>query len=254
MAINKSGNRVVLRFKNVSKTYSKDGSKALSDVNLDIIKGEFVFLTGPSGSGKTTFLKLLYKAEENEKGSIFFNGKNIKSINKRYLRRKLGIVFQDYQLLLNKTVLENVKYPLECIGVRPRIAEFEALKAIEKMRIMELKNKYPNELSGGQQQRVAIARAIVNNPDFLICDEPTGNLDNENAFSIMEHLKELNDNGTTVIMSTHNEEILTRESDKRVISLDRGKIISDTDALIKKDEDDFEKETQSLVMMLRGGE
>lgn len=217
----------MISFKNVTKVYPKNKDAALKGVSFNISKGEFVFLTGVSGSGKTTLLKLLYKAEMPSEGAIVIFDKNITKMKKKKLRRKMGIVFQDYQLLKDKTVYDNVAYPLACLGVNPFRVKRETMSALEKLNIRELAKKYPDELSGGQQQRVAIARAMVNKPELLICDEPTGNLDSENTWVIMNHLRELNESGMTIIMTTHNEEILTKETERRVINLSKGLIISD---------------------------
>lgn len=217
----------MISFQNVKKVYPKNKDAALKGVSFNISKGEFVFLTGVSGSGKTTLLKMLYKAEKPTSGTIVIFDKNIERIKKKKLRRRMGIVFQDFQLLKDKTVYDNVAYPLACLGVNPFKVKRETLNALETLNIRELAKKYPDELSGGQQQRVAIARAMVNKPELLICDEPTGNLDSENAWIIMNHLKELNETGMTILMTTHNEEILTKENERRVINLSKGLIISD---------------------------
>ena len=214
----------MILFKNVTTKYGKE--VALENISFQIENGEFVFLTGVSGSGKTTLMKLLYKEILSNTGVINIFDKNISKIKTKKLRRRMGIVFQNYELLQSKTVFENVSYPLSCLGVNPFKVKKETLKALEKLNIADLAKKKPNELSGGQQQRVAIARAIVNNPDLLICDEPTGNLDSENTQIILEHLIQLNETGTTILMSTHSEEIL-KEMNKRVIHLEKGKLVKD---------------------------
>lgn len=212
-------------FKNLTKSYNKN-EKVIKNLNLKIEKGEFVFLTGETGSGKSTILKLIYKGEDYESGSLNVFGKEVKKTKTNHLRRKIGVVFQDFELLKNKTVYENVSYPLLCLGVSPFEAKKRTNKMLKKMRLIEFKNKKPNELSGGQQQKVVIARAIINNPDILICDEPTGNLDPKTAMTIMEYLIDLNEQGKTIIMSTHNEEIV-REFKKRVIKVEKGEVILD---------------------------
>lgn len=215
----------MISLKKVSKKYGKN-STALENISFEIKKGEFVFLTGKSGSGKSTLFKMLYKDEMPSEGSIEIFNKTLQKTKTKKLRRKMGVVFQDYKLLNNKTVYENISYPLSCLGANPFVVKKETLKVLNIMGIEKLAKKYPEELSGGEQQRVAIARAIINKPRILLCDEPTGNLDSENTWVIMNYLQELNDTGTTIVMTTHNEEII-QNMNKRVIVLEKGKLVED---------------------------
>ncbi len=218
----------LIRLKNVSKKY-KNGVTAIYDLTLSIKKGSFTFVIGGSGSGKSTFIKMLYREEKPTTGQIVVGGVNVAKLrNKKVykLRRKLGIVFQDYKLLPKLTVYENVAFAMEVIGATKQETRKKALKAIE---IVGLKNKvhnYPDQLSGGEQQRVAIARAIVNDPKLLLCDEPTGNLDPEMSMEIMAVLDNINKkNGTTIIMATHDKVIVDKMK-KQVITLKDGRLIS----------------------------
>jgi cell division transport system ATP-binding protein len=218
----------VIRFENVTKTY-KNGTIALKDVTLDIEKGEFVFLVGSSGSGKTTFLRLLLREETPDIGRILEAGRDIGQQKKRrvpYLRRNIGCVFQDFRLLPNKTVFENVAFALEVIG-RPRSTiESQVPQILELVGLTDKANNLPNELSGGEQQRVAVARAFVNRPLILLADEPTGNLDPTNSEAIMNLLERINRTGTTVIMATHDKALVDRMR-RRVLELDKGELIRD---------------------------
>jgi len=218
-----------IELKNVTKQY-KNGVTALYDVSLDIEKGDFVFIIGGSGSGKSTLIKLLYREEKPTSGTIKLGGINVGKLrngNVYKLRRKLGIVFQDYRLLPKLTVYENVAFALEVIGEKKSEIRPKVLKAIE---LVGLKNKvrdYPDNLSGGEQQRVAIARAIVNEPKILICDEPTGNLDPVMSQEIVDLLDDINQKeGTTVLMVTHDHEIVDRMK-KHVIALKDGHLFRD---------------------------
>jgi cell division transport system ATP-binding protein len=218
----------VIRFENVSKTY-KNGTPALSNVNLDIEKGEFVFLVGASGSGKTTFLRLLLREELPDQGRILEAGRDIGALPKwrvPYLRRNIGCVFQDFRLLPNKTVFENVAFALEVIG-RPRsTVESQVPQILELVGLAEKAKNLPSELSGGEQQRVAVARAFVNRPLILLADEPTGNLDPTNSESIMSLLERINRTGTTVVMATHDKAMVDRMR-RRVIELEKGELVRD---------------------------
>ncbi|HET9090644.1 MAG TPA: cell division ATP-binding protein FtsE [Acidimicrobiales bacterium] len=218
----------MIRFEHVSKTY-KNGTPALKDINLDIEKGEFVFLVGASGSGKTTFLRLLLREELPDSGRILEAGRDIGKLSKwrvPYLRRNIGCVFQDFRLLPNKTVFENVAFALEVIG-RPRsTVESQVPQILELVGLTEKSKNLPNELSGGEQQRVAVARAFVNRPLILLADEPTGNLDPTNSESIMALLERINRTGTTVVMATHDKALVDRMR-RRVIELDRGEMVRD---------------------------
>ena len=213
---------------NVSKAYQKD-SPALQDINLKIGKGEFVFLTGPSGAGKSTLLKLLYCAERPSRGQILVNGQNITRMGAMripLLRRRLGVVFQDFKLLNSRTIYENVAFPLEVQGRR----RFEVSKKVYQMlKTVGLEHKlqrHPLQLSGGEQQRVAIARAMVVDPLVLLADEPTGNLDPKVTLEIMEIFKSAHARGSTVVMATHDRELI-RQFPRRVVSLDAGRIVDD---------------------------
>lgn len=217
-----------IKFKNVEKTY-KNGVNAVYDMNLDIKKGEFVFVIGASGSGKSTLIKMLYREERPTKGEIFVGGVNVAKVknNKVYkLRRKIGIVFQDYKLLPKLTVYENVAFALEIYGLPTNEVKRKVLKALDLVGLKQRTKSYPNQLSGGEQQRVAIARAIVNSPKLLICDEPTGNLDPDTSLEVMKVIEKINDLGTTVVMATHDREMVNKMK-KRVVLLDKGKLVKD---------------------------
>ena len=217
-----------IKFKNVEKTY-KNGVNAVYDMNLDIKKGEFVFVIGASGSGKSTLIKMLYREERPTKGEIFVGGVNVAKVknSKVYkLRRKIGIVFQDYKLLPKLTVYENVAFALEIYGLPTSEVKRKVLKALDLVGLKQRTKSYPNQLSGGEQQRVAIARAIVNSPKLLICDEPTGNLDPDTSLEVMKVIEKINDLGTTVVMATHDREMVNKMK-KRVVLLDKGKLVKD---------------------------
>lgn len=219
----------LIEIKDVTKVY-KNGVTALSDVSLEIKKGEFVFITGGSGSGKSTLIKLLYREEKPTRGNVFVGGVDVSKLKNRKiykLRRKLGIVFQDYKLLDKLTVYENIAFVLEMYGMKASVMRPKILKALEQVGLKEKSRSYPNELSGGEQQRVSIARAIVNEPKVLICDEPTGNLDPKMSLEIARILESINVNTkTTIIMVTHDE-VIVNKLKKRVITLDKGVIIKD---------------------------
>lgn len=217
-----------IKFRNVEKTY-KNGVNAVYDMNLDIKKGEFVFVIGASGSGKSTLIKMLYREERPTKGEIYVGGVNVAKVknNKVYkLRRKIGIVFQDYKLLPKLTVYENVAFALEIYGLPTQEVKRKVLKALDLVGLKSRTKSYPDQLSGGEQQRVAIARAIVNSPKLLICDEPTGNLDPDTSLEVMKVIEKINDLGTTVVMATHDREMVNKMK-KRVILLDNGKLVKD---------------------------
>lgn len=217
-----------IEFKDVEKTY-KNGINALYGINLEIEKGEFVFIIGASGSGKSTIIKMLNREEKPTKGDIFLGGINVAKVrnSKVYkLRRKIGIVFQDYKLLPKLTAYENIAFALEMYGLSKDEVRKKTLKALELVGLKARHKSFPHQLSGGEQQRIAIARAIVNSPKLLICDEPTGNLDVGYGLEIMKVLDKINSLGTTVIMATHDASIVNRMK-KRVIALDNGKLISD---------------------------
>jgi len=215
----------VIEFFRVAKEYQ--GRRVLKDVTFQVKKGEFVFLTGPSGAGKTTLLRLVFRAERPNDGQIIVNGMNVSAMpgsRVPSLRRSIGIVFQDYKLLPTRTVLENVTYVQKFLGVPP--AE-RRRRAYQVLRLVELHHRLgalPEELSGGEQQRVALARALVHDPTLLVADEPTGNLDHRLAGEVMKLFAEINIRGTTVVVATHDQD-LVRQSGRRCLTLDRGRII-----------------------------
>lgn len=214
---------------NCYKIY-KNGVTALANGNLKIDAGEFVFLIGPTASGKSTLLKLLYREEKPNKGEVIVGGINVVKLrnSKVYkLRRKIGIVFQDFKLLPKLTVYENVAYPLESFGISGSEIKEKVLKALERVGLKDKYRSYPHELSGGEQQRVCIARAIVNEPKLIVCDEPTGNLDPDTSKEIMDVLVNINTElGSTIVMATHDKDIVNRMK-KRVITIKNGVIVSD---------------------------
>ena len=213
---------------NISKTY-ENGGKALRDINITIEDGEFVFIMGRSGSGKSTLLKLMLKEAEPTSGRIVINDMDLQKMPRRYVpkfRRKLGVVFQDFRLLQDRNVFENVAFAQRVVGASSRSIR----ESVPRMlKLVGLSSKYkmePQKLSGGEQQRVAIARALINRPEVLLADEPTGNLDYQNAIEIMKLLKRINRRGTTVVVVTHSQELVD-EIGGRVITLDRGRLVSD---------------------------
>jgi cell division transport system ATP-binding protein len=218
----------LIRITDVQKTY-KTGTVALYDVDLTISKGEFVFVIGASGSGKSTLIKMLYREEKPDRGSIMIGGINVAKLKDRkvyMLRRKLGVVFQDFKLLPRLTVFENVAFAMEVFNYDKKKIRARVMEVLD---LVGLKNKarvYPDQLAGGEQQRVVIARAIVNNPKLLICDEPTGNLDPDTSMGIMKVLDDINKMGTTIIMTTHNRDIVNAMK-KRVVVISEGKIVKD---------------------------
>ena len=218
-----------IELKNCYKIY-KNGVTALADLSIKIDKGEFVFVIGESGSGKSTFIKLLYREEKPTKGMVNVGGVNIARLRngKVYkLRRKLGIVFQDFKLLPKLTVYENVAFALEIMGMSEKEIRPKVLEALEHVGLKEKIRSFPDQLAGGEQQRVCIARALVNNPKLLICDEPTGNLDPKTSKEIMAVLDKINkDLGTTIVMATHDKDIVNRMK-KRVIRIENGVLVED---------------------------
>jgi cell division transport system ATP-binding protein len=217
-----------IEFKDVTKTYS-NGITACANMNVSIDKGEFVFIIGLTASGKSTFIKMLYREEKPTKGQVIVGGLDVAKLkNKKVykLRRKLGIVFQDYRLLEKQTVYENVAFALEVIGAPDSQIRPKVLKALEEVGLKHKVHEYPDKLSGGERQRVAIARAIVNNPKLLLCDEPTGNLDPELSKEVMDVLDSINKRlGTTIIMATHDRDIVNRMK-KNVVTLKQGHLVS----------------------------
>lgn len=217
----------MIHFKNVTKKYSSN--VGLDNVTIDIQKGEFVFLVGPSGAGKSTFIKLIMKEIEADTGSINVMGNEVVTMENRKLpmhRRNIGMIFQDFRLLPNKTVYENVAFAMEIVHKSQRQIKRQVPLALGLMGISAKADMFPNELSAGEQQRVAIARAIINKPSVLIADEPTGNLDPATAWEIMTLLNEINKRGTTIVMVTHAKDIVDRMQ-KRVVTIESGKIAND---------------------------
>lgn len=218
----------MIKYVNVSKEYD-GGIMALSNIKLEIGKGEFVFLVGPSGAGKSTLTKLLLKEESVTEGKIYLNETDITKVPRRripYIRRNVGMVFQDFRLLTNKSVYENVAFAMEIVGAHPKEIRRRVPMILSMVDLSRKSDSYPDQLSGGEQQRVSIARAIVNNPPVLIADEPTGNLDPDTAWEIMRALLDINGRGTTILMATHAKDIVN-EMKKRVIALEDGRIIRD---------------------------
>jgi cell division transport system ATP-binding protein len=218
----------MIEMQDVYKTYP-NGVVALSGINVRIKQGEFVYVVGPSGAGKSTFVKMMYREEKPTSGTIMVNGVNLAKLKDSkvpLLRRNIGVVFQDFKLLPKLTVYENVAFALEVIEESPKVIRKKVMEVLE---LVGLKNKvrsYPNELSGGEQQRVSIARSIVNSPKIVIADEPTGNLDPETSWGIMEIFEKINNRGTTIVMATHNREIVNTIR-RRVIAIENGKIVRD---------------------------
>lgn len=218
----------MIKLRNVSKIYP-NGARALFNVNLEIAKGEFVFLVGPSGAGKSTLIKLLYKEEIPTRGQVFIENINLVRIKDHQvplIRRKIGVVFQDFKLLANKTVYENVAFAQHVIGKNKKEIKENTLNILKVVGLSGKEKCFPEELSGGEQQRVCIARALVNNPSLLVADEPTGNLDPDTAWEIMELLNIINEFGTTVIMATHAKYIV-EQMNKRVVRVEAGRITED---------------------------
>lgn len=219
----------MIKLENVSKSYSV-GVPALNDVSLQIDDGEFVFIVGDSGSGKSTLIKLLLKELEPTKGVITINGKRLGQIHRRQIpkfRRNIGVVFQDFRLLKDRNVYENVAFAQRVIGESNRHVRKRVPQMLSMVGLAAKYRSFPNHLSGGEQQRVAIARALINQPNILLADEPTGNLDNNNAWEVMKLLEEINQKGTTVVVVTHNLEIV-KVMKKRVIAIKKGVIVSDS--------------------------
>ena len=215
-------------FQDVSICYP-NGASALTDVNLKIDKGEFVYIVGPSGAGKSSLLKAIFREITIKKGQLFMFDKNITRIKDKevpYLRRKMGVVFQDFRLLEDKNVFDNVAFALRVIGDSKKDVERKVLQALDFVGLRHKIKSYPHQLSGGEHQRVSLARALVNQPGLLICDEPTGNLDPETAQEIMKLLNKMNLRGTTIVMATHARDIVNQYR-QRVIGVKEGKIVRD---------------------------
>ena len=222
----------VITFDHVTKTYPAQPKKpALSDVTLQIFAGEFIFLVGHSGSGKSTFIRLLTREIKPTSGKIYVADEDLTTMRNwrvPYLRRNIGCVFQDFKLLPNKTVFENVAFALEVIGKSRHVIKTQVPEVLRLVGLQDKLNKRPDQLSGGEQQRVSIARAIVNRPPLLVCDEPTGNLDPQTSRGIMDLLERINRTGTTVLVATHDREMVDNMR-RRVIALDRGHLTRDQD-------------------------
>jgi len=218
----------MVRLIDVQKTY-ENGTKALKGVSLRIDDGEFAFLVGPSGSGKSTIIKLITGEETVTSGKLMVNGYNLCSIKGRqlpYMRRTLGVIFQDFRLIEKKTVRENLAFVMQAVGAPPKEIRKRISYVLDLVGLARKEDRYPAQLSGGEQQRVAIARALVNNPKMIIADEPTGNLDPERSWEIMTLLAKINELGTTMLVVTHEKELVNQFS-KRVIAIENGRIISD---------------------------
>ncbi|CUA80875.1 MULTISPECIES: cell division ATP-binding protein FtsE [Anoxybacillus] len=218
----------MIEMQDVYKTYP-NGVIALNGISVRIKQGEFVYVVGPSGAGKSTFIKMMYREEKPTSGKIMINGVNLANIKDSkvpLLRRNIGIVFQDFKLLPKLTVYENVAFALEVIEESPKNIRKRVMEVLDLVRLKHKARFYPDELSGGEQQRVSIARSIVNNPSIVIADEPTGNLDPDTSWEIMDIFERINDRGTTIVMATHNREIVNTIR-KRVIAIERGKIARD---------------------------
>lgn len=246
----------MIDFINVSKRYD-NGTQALKDVNIHIEDGEFVFVVGASGAGKSTFLKILMREEVPSSGTVIVNGKTLTELKKReipYFRRDLGIVFQDFRLIPNMTVYENIAFAMRVIGARESEIRKKVPFVITRVGLSNKARCFPNELSGGEQQRVALARALVNEAKVIIADEPTGNIDPTMAFEIIDLLKDINEKGTTVIIVTHEHD-LVRQFDKRVITLDSGNVVADGDLssspLVKKYEKKYNANDRSILRRMR---
>lgn len=218
----------LIELRDVTKKYHRS-TTALRDINLSVNQGEFVYIVGPSGAGKSSFIKLLYSEEKLTSGALKVGEFDLNKLKKRdvpILRRSIGVVFQDYKLLPKRTVYENVAFAMQVIGERPKNIKKRVPEVLELVGLKHKMRSFPDQLSGGEQQRVAIARAIVNNPKLLIADEPTGNLDPEISFEIMQLLERINFQGTTVLMATHNSQIVNTFR-HRVIAIENGRIVRD---------------------------
>ena len=238
----------MIKLEHVSKSYSA-GIPALNDVSLNIEEGEFVFVVGDSGSGKSTLIKLLLKELEPTEGTITINGRKLNKIRRRQIpkfRRNIGVVFQDFRLLKDRNIYDNVAFAQKVIGESNRSIKKNVPKLLSMVGLAAKYRSYPRQLSGGKQQRVAIARALINKPKILLADEPTGNLDANNAWEIMKLMEEINEQGTTVVVVTHNLEIV-KAMNKRVITMQKGVVVDDTasdhygkDTSVEQDDDLFD--------------
>ncbi|MBO5408178.1 MAG: cell division ATP-binding protein FtsE [Clostridia bacterium] len=231
----------MLQFRNVTKVYDNTNVTALENINLEIEKGEFVFLVGHSGAGKSTLIKLITAEEKATSGEIIINDINVTKLKSKeipFYRRTLGMVFQDFRLLENKTVIENVAFAMKVVGATNRQIRRRAPDVLGRVGLSQKAHFLPDQLSGGEQQRVAIARALANNPNLIIADEPTGNLDPDISGEIMQYLEEINRSGTTVIVATHDKDIVNRMH-KRVIAVDGGSIVRDDERGGYSDDEEF---------------
>lgn len=234
----------MIKLEHVSKSYSA-GIPALNDVSLNIDEGEFVFVVGDSGSGKSTLIKLLLKELEPTNGTITINGRKLNKIKRRQIpkfRRNIGVVFQDFRLLKDRNIYDNVAFAQKVIGESSRSIKRNVPTILSMVGLAAKYRSYPKQLSGGEQQRVAIARALINKPKILLADEPTGNLDSNNAWEIMKLMEEINNHGTTVVVVTHNLEIV-KTMDKRVITMRKGVVVNDS----KFTEDEFDYDDNSAI-------
>ncbi|MDI3095227.1 cell division ATP-binding protein FtsE [Priestia megaterium] len=218
----------MIEMQNVYKTYP-NGVKAINGISIKINQGEFAYIVGPSGAGKSTFIKMMYREEKPSSGNIIVNGANVAKIKDSRVpifRRHIGVVFQDFKLLPKLTVYENIAFALEVIEQSPEEIKKRVLEVLELVKLEGKMDSFPDELSGGEQQRVSIARSIVNSPKVVIADEPTGNLDPETSWEIMDIFEEINRRGTTILMATHNREIVNTIR-KRVIAIENGNVVRD---------------------------
>jgi cell division transport system ATP-binding protein len=221
----------MIRLENVTKTYRGAGASALAEIQLQIDRGEFVFLVGSSGSGKSSLLRLMLREEKPDSGDLFVLGENLRTLPQRRVasyRRKLGVVFQDFRLLPNKTVYQNIAFALQVIGKSRAFIETSVPDVLRLVGLEDKSSSFPAALSGGEQQRVAIARALVNRPELLLADEPTGNLDPDNSKEIMGLLSRINLSGTTIVMATHDRGIVD-QMQRRVVEIKEGRIVRDAE-------------------------
>lgn len=226
---------MIIEFKDISKVYKKDW-KALNDINLEIDKGEFAFLLGPTGAGKSTLLKIIYMDERPTTGEITvlnYSSKTIKGKDIPHLRRKVGVIFQDFKLLSDRNVFDNIAFSLEVTGAAKKYIKRKVLEVLTDLRLQHRRSQYPYQISGGEQQKVAIGRALVKEPFILLADEPTGNVDPEGSEEIIDLLKDINAKGTTILMATHNLDIV-KSLPFRIISMEHGEIKGDEDGLRRK--------------------